>query len=699
MVKQKWLYLFVFIISFITMSMNTFADYNAQVVKTTPCQLYYDLKGKSATGSCIYSDDTFKSYVSGPVWVDVGDTLKVVTSKDSIKPPVSGYGSECKSEFVYISISYASKAYNGYVCKDVLWDGNITDEMKTEFKNAGFPESYYSSLALLKTAHPNWKFVAINTDLDFYTAVDNEDSGNKSLIQYTSSTNDLGYLSTDEGNYNWLTDKYTVYDGSSWYAANSATIAYYLDPRNFLSDNYIFQFETIAYEESAYNLQIVQSLLKGQYISAYAQTFVDSGKSANVSPVYLAALSKQEVGGSATSTAISGASFTYGGKTYSGLYNFYNIGATSGTTPVYRGLVYANGGEDGTATTYNRPWTTPEKAILGGAQFIYQNYLKSGQNTSYFKKWNVVYNYAIKNGLSPSKNYTHQYMQNIQAPRAEAYSTYKSYSSLGLLDMGFVFYIPVYKNMPASTSLPKKGSPNNYLKTLTIKLDNNNATSIEGFSGDNVNYEVHVDGSVDKITLSGTTVRSDASVTGLGTKTLSVGDNNYTISVKAKNGNVRNYNVKVVKAAKEGTVVKDVDTIIKESNINIDGNYITGLTLTTDISSIKNTINKIESSSTVSIKRNNEVVTSGNLKTGDIVTINSGDTKVTYTVVIYGDNNGDSKINVLDLLRVQKNILGSSKLIDANFKASDVSKDGKVTVLDLLKVQKHILGDSLISQK
>ena len=31
--------------------------------------------------------------------------------------------------------------------------------------------------------------------------------------------------------------------------------------------------------------------------------------------------------------------------------------------------------------------------------------------------------------------------------------------------------------------------------------------------------------------------------------------------------------------------------------------------------------------------------------------------------------------------------------------AADVNKDGNITVLDLLKVQKHILGDSAISQK
>ena len=245
--------LFVFA-SFFTLIYDVNADYQVKVVSTTPCQLYKDQKGKTATGSCIYSNTSFNALTVGPYWVDVGDQLKVITSKPSIKAPTRGYGSECKSEFAYISIDYGSKTYNGYVCKDNLWDGVITDAMKKEFKNAGFPESYYSYLALLRTAHPNWKFLAVNTGLDFNEAVSNEDNGSKSLIQYTSSVNALGYLSTSEVNYNWTTDKYKLYAGSNWYAANKETIAYYMDPRNFLTDNYIWQFEGLAFDETTQNL-------------------------------------------------------------------------------------------------------------------------------------------------------------------------------------------------------------------------------------------------------------------------------------------------------------------------------------------------------------------------------------------------------------------------------------------------------------
>ena len=41
------------------------------------------------------------------------------------------------------------------------------------------------------------------------------------------------------------------------------------------------------------------------------------------------------------------------------------------------------------STSYNRPWTTPKKAIVGGANFISSSYIAKGQYTSYLKKFNV----------------------------------------------------------------------------------------------------------------------------------------------------------------------------------------------------------------------------------------------------------------------------------------------------------------------
>ena len=53
---------------------------------------------------------------------------------------------------------------------------------------------------------------------------------------------------------------------------------------------------------------------------------------------------------------------------------------------------------------------------------------------------------------------------------------------------------------------------------------------------------------------------------------------------------------------------------------------------------------------------------------------------------------GDGKVNALDLLQMQKSILGQKSLNGSYSQAADVSGDGKVNALDLLQVQKNILG-------
>lgn len=686
--------LFFFICLFLsTKSVN--ADYNATFVADNKCSLK-----PNASGNCFYKDTTFKDLVYGSYWLDTGDKITVITNVTPVKAPTSGNGSECKSTFSYVSIFYNNKTYKGYACTDNIKVIEIDEEIK---KN--FPESYWESLSSLKTSYPNWKFVPVNTRLDFYTAVENEDRGSKSLIQYTNSVNALGYLSTDEGNYNWFLDKYKSYSGSNWFAANRDTIAYYMDPRNFLTVNYIWQFEGLSFDAATQTEEVVSTLLNGHYIQKYAASFIEAGSKANVNPVYLASLSKQEVGGATANVAISGKQITYENKNYSGLYNFYNIGATPTNSngvvdglDAYRGIVYANGGANGTQLSYSRPWNTEAKAIYGGALFISESYIAYGQINSYLKKWDVVSNYAKENGYIVTGDYAHQYMQNIGAPRSESESTFKSYSALNMVDKSYTFYIPIYDNMPAKTSLPNKNSPNNYLKTLTLNIDDEGIKNLPGFSGDIVEYNINVDATKNNVVIGASSVRSDATISGIGIKKLETGDNKIPIIVTAANGNKRTYIININKAAPTGEY-KTIDEIINETKINVDDVYITGLTLTTPITSFETLVTSSEPKAKIEVKRNNQIITTGNVVTGDTLTITSGEESKTFTIVLYGDVSGDGKITILDLLKVQKHLLGSSKLSGAQFKAADVSKDNNLSILDLLKVQKHLLGDSLIAQK
>lgn len=686
--KKQFMY-FSFLVFILLLSpMVVHADYQAKFVADGKCTL-----NKNATGNCYYADTTFKTLVNKGFWLDTGDEVTVITSKNPVNAPTSGNGSECEGTYSYVKLIYKNNPYYGYACTANIKVANVTDEIKKELEEAGFPESYWDDLAILKEAHPTWKFIAIPTELDFQTAVDNMDVGSKSLYQSTSS-NTQGYLSTKEENYNWDTDTFKVYDGKNWYAANNQTIAYYLDPRNFLSDSYIFQFEALNYLENVHTLETVENILGTSYISKFATDFFEAGVYYQVNPLHLATRSLVELGsGTEPNLAISGKSVTVDGKTYSGFYNFYNIGAYAGTNAAQLAVAYA-----GTAGSYGRPWNTEKKAIYGGAEFIEFGYVNRGQFNTYFEKWNTIYNYSKKNGISnPAPNYTHQYQQSVFAPSVEAENSYRARVKSGseVMNEAYIFYIPVYKNMPASTSLPTQGNPNNRLKTINI-----DDKKIDGYSSSNFNYNITVPTETDKIKLTATTINSAATVSGTGTISLNEGENKVELKVKAQNGNMQTYTINITRTPTDVPIVyPTVSEIMKDTPYVLRNNYIHNFSISTKVTTLKEQITKISPTAVVTVSANNKEKTTGNIQTGDTITVISGEDKAIYTAVIYGDINGDNSISVLDLLKAQKHILGFSSLSGASKEAADINKDGQITVLDLLKIQKHILGYSAISQK
>lgn len=233
---------------------------------------------------------------------------------------------------------------------------------------------------------------------------------------------------------------------------------------------------------------------------------------------------------------------TYG--SYKGLYNFYNIGASDGTNAVASGLNWANGGSS-KSTTYGRPWTNPYKSIVGGAQYIATNYINKGQNTLYFQKFNV-------NPVESKYLYLHQYMTNVQAPYSEGRTTRSAYNSLGILSDAMIFYIPVYKNMPASAcQLPKaSGNPNPYLSSIKVYKGSTSTqyNLTPTFSYNNYTYSVVVPNSVSSITVKATTVSKRASVTGTGTYNLAKRKTTAVKVVgKAENGKTQTYTVNVTR--------------------------------------------------------------------------------------------------------------------------------------------------------
>ena len=685
---KRFIFIFVFFVSVFAFNNFVKADYKATVLITDGAKC--ELKSTS-TGKCLYRDTDFDSYVSGVVWLDTGDSVTVIEGATYTSPNKS----RCDTYYVKVNYSFQnnpSKVYTGYFCNSNLKkEGEVDNNYRDEFARAGFPESYFAKLSILKAAHPNWTFKAVNTGIDFNYAVSRENTLGNSLLEVTSGYNNVGYLNTWAGSYNYYTDTFKAYDGSTWYAANADTIAYYLDPRNFLIDMYVFQFEALAYEKDLQTLSVVQKLLNGDYLNNYASSFITAASESGVSPVYLASLSKQEVGGhSYATTAISGGTFTYNGKNYSGIYNPYNIGAYSGTNPVYNGLYWATGSGYAT-TTYDRPWNTLDKAIRGGAKWIGQNYINIGQNTIYFKKWDVVANVNSASG----NNFDHQYQTNIQAPMIEGNSVYKSYNDSKVLDSAFVFYIPVYNNMPEATSLPNTGNPNNYLKSLSI-----NGSSVASFDGGVTNYNYYVKSGVTSITIAASTVNSNASISGSGYVSLTSDNTKHEIIVKAQNGDIRTYTINIIRevASNQDTSSNkiSVENILNNAGIKNNSSYLMGFSIGSNINQITN---KIGSNATVIIKDSSgKVVSSDTIKTGYSVNIKTKDEEKTFKTIVYGDVNGDGKISSADYVAVKNIIMKRASYTDAYLKAADADKSGSVNSADYIKIKNYIMKRGGIEQ-
>ena len=147
----------------------------------------------------------------------------------------------------------------------------------------------------------------------------------------------------------------------------------------------------------------------------------------------------------------------------------------------------------------------------------------------------------------------------------------------------------------------------------------------------------------------------------------------------------------------EKTTTVEISTLVTSSGYKYSSKYLTGVKVSTDASSIINAISAVGGKVTIKDASGNKK-TSGAVGTGYTVTIKNSDNEETLTIVINGDTNGDGNITAVDLLQVQKALLGTYNLTGAYKDAGDTNNDGNITAVDLLQVQKNLLGTYEIGQ-
>lgn len=409
-------------------------------------------------------------------------------------------------KFISLAMS-AVMFFSSVAVGTVAQAGTVEDNLRAQ----GFSESYIEDLAALQKEHPNWKFVAFKTGIDFDDAVKGELAGTP-----TTETN----------------------------------LRAYLDPRNWLNEKYIFQFESIRKSDAVQSVSSVNAILKNTWmanskinyfdtqgisktvteVNTYADAMIKASNYTNMSANYIAAKIRQENGGATYSaTAVCGTR-----PPFQGIFNYFNIGAYTsamdglawaagflkankdtvlydGTNATASPIVTVSNGqrmtyvkEDGEyyrVTLYNelgngkyedketgyilksdvnttymgnygRPWTDPNKAIYYGAKYIANGYL-TYQYTMYLQKFNV--------NAQSGNLYRHEYMTNVSGAASEGYHLYSGYSNAGLLNSAHTFYIPVFNNMPNDNSDITTTAPTTTTKNYTpAKVKLTSLTALKG---------------------------------------------------------------------------------------------------------------------------------------------------------------------------------------------------------------------------
>ncbi len=167
------------------------------------------------------------------------------------------------------------------------------------------------------------------------------------------------------------------------------------------------------------------------------------------------------------------------------------------------------------------------------------------------------------------------------------------------------------------------------------------------------------------------------------------------ITVKSKE------NEEIKKECKVTVVRKMEDSEIHfDSSLNVDSLEISGIDYGKNkVSDLKDLITTDLELEFINYKgetlSNTDIVGTGT----KILVKENGNILRKYTIIIYGDSNGDGKINSTDLLVLQRHILEIQKLDSIFMKASNVRRIGtKPTSVDLLLIQRHILGYQEIEQ-
>ena len=465
------------------------------------------------------------------------------------------------------------------------------------FENAlnqqGFPESYKDGLRSLHAEFPSWRFEGFKTNLDWNSVLDGEMEGTGSLVDKNAISS---WKSTDAGKYDWNSGTWPGFDGPTWVGASRPLTAYYMDPRNFLDESYIFQFLLHSYNPEEQTRDGLSMVLKGSFMEGKGSADKAEGVQSssgeteqNAGGAVVDAPKTEAAGGSSSSGSENGVVSAVGpGGNLSPSENEVSSSDDSGNGN-RSGIDYVDILMKAAEQTRQNPYVLAAMILqeqgkgtsgsVSGASGFY-NYFNVGayaangmgaverglwyakQSGSFGRPWNSVEKSIVggavffaENYLKAGQNtlylkkwnvqgtnlYKHQYMTNVQGAAEEGAKLSKAYTA-EMKNKALVFSIPIYENMPQDKSpIPTgTGSPNNYLSSLSI----NGFNLDQAFLSAKQNYSVTLPSGTKSVEIRAEAVDSKAEISGAGTQNLD-GRSSLTVSVKAENKQERVYTVNI----------------------------------------------------------------------------------------------------------------------------------------------------------
>ncbi len=520
----------------------------------------------------------------------------------------------------------------------------------------------------LKTKHPNWSFKILYTDIDWNEAIGKEYLGHgsspKNLVPKTHNSS-------------WICNICGVdkaYDNGSWRCASKSGIEYMMDPRNSINEADIFQFEELTSTGSDVN--IVKKMTNGTFLQGREQEITNIANTKGVNAYYIVARLIQEQGKSG-SELISG-------KT--GYYNAFNFGASGSTSEqvIANGLAYAK----------KKGWDTLEKSISGGVDLIANEYIKIGQNTLYFQKFNVT----------KKSTFAHQYQQNLFAAKTESATLRNTYLDIESYDSKHTFIIPVFKNMPSKACLTPDGNSTATSGADLVKINVTTSLKLRKAPEDSTKVDWLWKDEIVARLEKGTTKINGA----------------YWDKIQKANGNVG--------YAPRETFDYETDYKLYLVPINTtNGSNNSGNNSNSNGNNSNNNSNNNENKyhNTVKVLINDEkkiIKVSPDAIAKDILEAFGGSVKITkadgsflngendnmatnfivkdtYTVIKKGDANADGIVNSFDYIRVMNYIMGRKQLNGYEKEAADANNDGIVNSFDYIRILNYIMGTKKIELK